>query len=474
MNAQPGHPGKLVVGWAWLRKQTAGVRRRLVLVATALVALALAIGAAAMLLILRQALLGAADRATVAKAHEVVAAVQNSSIDNVDRSLMATSDVVDLIQVVDSNGRVILTSKASGGGSALQTSIPEPGAQRTFGDIRLDGGNTEYRGVAIGVSTADGDAAVEVATSEGRAREVVLFVFVLLCAFFPFVLALVMWLVHVLVGRTLKPVEEIRSEVSQISTTDLSARVTVNESGDEIAALAETMNSMLDRLEDSYSRQLQFVGDASHELRSPLVTLVGIVDLAVTTGQPIDVATADQILKPEVTRLRDLITDLLLLASADESGLRLTNVDVDLDDLIDEQVRISELSHGISIDATIVPTRMTGDPQRLSSMIRNILDNAIRYSSERVSVRMSVDDARRTVRVEVSDDGPGIADDAKEHVFDRFVRLDPERDRRGGGTGLGLAIVSEIVRAHHGNVRALDSEFGGTTIRIELPLDMGD
>ncbi|ORM28768.1 hypothetical protein [Williamsia sp. 1135] len=140
MNAQPGQPGKHVGGWAWLRKQTAGVRRRLVLVATALVALALAIGAAAMLLILRQALLGAADRATVAKAEEVVAALQNSSIDNVDRSLMATSDVVDLIQIVDSNGRVILTSKASGVGSALQTSIPEPGAQRTFGDIRLDGG----------------------------------------------------------------------------------------------------------------------------------------------------------------------------------------------------------------------------------------------------------------------------------------------------------------------------------------------
>jgi signal transduction histidine kinase len=463
-------PGRVGAGArrSWVRSKTAGVRRRLVLVATALVALALAVGAAVMLLILREALVQAADRATEAKAHELVSAIDAGGLNGFDRSLLVTSDVVDLVQVVGPGGAVLFTSD-SGGRRALRPSIPEPGETTAFGDIHIGGGNTEYRGVAIGMTTEEGPVAVEVATSEGRAREVVLFVFVVLCCFFPIVLALVAWSVFWLVGRTLRPVEQIRTQVSELSTNDLSARVTVSDSGDEIAALAGTMNLMLDRLEDAYARQLQFMGDASHELRSPLVTLVGIVDLAIRTQQPIDVATADEILKPEISRLSNLITDLLLLARSDEQGLR-ASVDVDLDELVDEEIRRTELSHGVSIPAAITPARIRGDPQSLSSMLRNVLENAMRYATANVVVRMVPDYGLGVVRVEVSDDGPGIPDEARERIFDRFVRLDPDRDRRVGGAGLGLAIVREIAHAHGGRAWAAGSDMGGTRIVMELPL----
>ncbi len=280
---------------------------------------------------------------------------------------------------------------------------------------------------------------------------------------FPIILAVAAATTYQLVGRTLRPVEAIRTEVAEISRTGVARRVPVADTDDEIATLAVTMNEMLDALAFAREQQIRFVGDSSHELRSPLVTILGLLELAVRTGDPIDSETVSTLLLPEAQRLRDLVDDLLLLARADESGgLRPSLEEVDLDDIVNDEVTRLDLTTDLEISATVLPVRVAGDRDQLGRVVRNLCDNAVRHADSAVSVTMVVDPESVTVRV--ADDGPGIPPvDDRARVFDRFVRLDDSRDRRGG-TGLGLSIVDEIVRAHHGTVTVFDTDGGGCTI----------
>jgi signal transduction histidine kinase len=241
----------------------------------------------------------------------------------------------------------------------------------------------------------------------------------------------------------------------------------VPEKRDEISALALTMNEMLARIEAGHSAQQRFVGDASHELRSPLTTIISALEMAVAHPDLLDDELAKTTLLPEAHRMQALVDDLLLLARADERGLTMAHDDVDLDDLVlAEAERLSrETSLGIRTD--IVPTRVVGDAPRLSRMLRNLLDNAARHATSEVSVCTLT--CGEHVVLTVDDDGPGIAPADRERVFDRFVRLDAGRSRSSGGAGLGLAIVREIVAAHQGSVRIGDRPGGGTRVTVQLP-----
>lgn len=264
----------------------------------------------------------------------------------------------------------------------------------------------------------------------------------------------------------------VRSRVSDISMGRLDERVRVPASGDEIAHLAATMNDMLARLQAAHTAQRQFVSDASHELRSPLATITTALELACSRPElMIDAALIEAALLPEAHRMRELIDDLLLLARADENGLPMRVVDVDVDDLLHaEATRVRGLGP-LQVDVSVAPVRVRGDANHLQRLIRNLVDNAARHARHEIVLACHLDGAIAVI--EVADDGPGVPVMARRRVFDRFVRLDDPRSRLRGGAGLGLAIVAEIAAAHGGSVVVDDRVGGGArfVVRLPAPLD---
>jgi signal transduction histidine kinase len=263
-------------------------------------------------------------------------------------------------------------------------------------------------------------------------------------------------------------VDAIRARVADISTSDLSERVPVPDNFDEISALAVTMNEMLARIEAGHDAQRRFVGDASHELRSPVAAMLSALDVAAAHPEFLTEELATSTLRPEAQRMEALVEDLLLLARADERGLTLVRKDVDVDDIASVEMGRLLRETTMTIDADLVPTRIVGDPGGLSRVLRNLLDNAARHARSRVELRVRVADGVAVVTV--ADDGPGIPEPDRARVFDRFVRLDSDRARSSGGAGLGLAIVSEVVAAHGGHVTIGDRPGGGTVVTVQLPL----
>jgi signal transduction histidine kinase len=270
-----------------------------------------------------------------------------------------------------------------------------------------------------------------------------------------------------LVRRSLKSVDAIRSQVAEISTSDLAERVPVPTSRDAISSLAVTMNEMLARLEAGHRAQQRFVSDASHELRSPLATIISGLEVAEAHPELLDAELAIDNLLPEAHRMGTLIEDLLLLARADEQSLVLRKEQVPLGDLAEVEAARMRHGAGCTINTDISAAALIGDPVAVSRVIRNLVDNAVRHAKSRVDIAVGRRDGSATLTV--SDDGPGIAPAERARVFGRFVRLDSDRARSGGGTGLGLAIVAEVVAAQGGTVTIDDRPGGGTKMIVEFP-----
>jgi signal transduction histidine kinase len=226
------------------------------------------------------------------------------------------------------------------------------------------------------------------------------------------------------------------------------------------------MNEMLARLEAGHRAQQRFLGDASHELRSPLATIVSGLEVAEAHPELLDANLAVDTLLPEAHRMGALIEDLLLLARADEQSLVVRKEEVPVHELAEvEAARVRR--DGCTIHTRIAPACLIGDRVAVSRVIRNLVDNAVRHAKSRVDVQVGSDDSNVTLTV--TDDGPGIAPGDRARVFERFVRLEPDRARSSGGTGLGLAIVAEVVAAHGGTVAIDDRSGGGTTITVTFP-----
>ncbi|MFT3663370.1 MAG: ATP-binding protein [Gordonia sp. (in: high G+C Gram-positive bacteria)] len=443
------------------------VRSRTTLLATVLVTVALGFAAVAMVLAVKYVLFRGADDATETRARQIEAALQTERPSDLDGPLLLASQDIAVIQVIDASGRVVNSNEPRY--SAPLSRPVTPGRATVLDGVHADGTDDEFRARALGVRTDDGDFTIVAGTAEGPLNRLVVIVAAVSCILFPLIVIAMAILTHQLVGRTLRPVDDIRAQVDEISGGDLSRRVPVPRTGDEIAGLASTMNRMLGRIEASRREQLRFVNDASHELNSPLTTLVGLLDLAHETGRPIDVETAGSVMLPDALRLQKMVADLLLLARADESGVPLTRAEVDLDDVVAaEAVRLEALTD-LRVTVRIAPARVVADHDKIVRALRNLVENAVRHA--RGAVALTMDAGPRTVTVSVSDDGPGIPDADKSRVLDRFVRLDDARRRETGGSGLGLAIVTEIVRAHGGRVSVTDSRLGGTTVSLTLPIE---
>jgi signal transduction histidine kinase len=327
-----------------------------------------------------------------------------------------------------------------------------------------------YETLTRTVATPDGEVTVDAAVPVDQLAGTVDTLRQGLIVGLPALIAVVAALASVLVGRALRPVEAVRAEVDAITGSTMHRRVPVPPTGDEIGRLARTMNAMLGRLDASATRQRQFVADASHELRSPVAALRTSLEVARRNPDRADwPAVADAALAEEA-RLESLLDDLLLLAAHDENGAAAAaDGSVDLGALAEAE---SARPRGVPVDVELLAGTdgapvVVGDADRLSRAVANLVENAARYASGAVELRVAR--LGDTVRLTVDDDGPGIPADDRERVFERFTRLDDGRARPEGGTGLGLAVVRSIVDQHHGRVRVEDGPLGGARLTVELP-----
>ena len=265
-------------------------------------------------------------------------------------------------------------------------------------------------------------------------------------------------------GRALAPVGVMTRRVRELSATTLDARVPVPPTDDEIAELASTMNEMLDRLQTASVSQRQFVSDASHELRSPVASIRAQLETALTYPEDVDWPSVARIVLAEDARLEHLVGNLLAMARLEEGRLGPRH-DVDIDDLVMAQ---TQRLTGVHIDLSGVSAgRVWGNPDELTSVIRNLLDNAARYAESTVSV--SVQENGPWVVIAVSDDGPGIPVEDRTRVFERFARLQEGRSRDQGGTGLGLALSQRVTLAHGGKIHVEEAPSGGARFVVSLP-----
>jgi signal transduction histidine kinase len=282
------------------------------------------------------------------------------------------------------------------------------------------------------------------------------------------VVAVLTLLVWWLAGRLLAPVEALRSEVAAIGGTDLHRRVRQPPGDDEIGRLARTMNQMLGRLDDAVGRQQRFVADASHELRGPLTRIRTELEVDLANPGPVDrLGDTHRSVLAEVTGLQRLVDDLLQLARADAGVASDRREPVDLDDLVLREARRVRASGRVALDGTgVSAAQVIGDPDQLTRAIRNLVDNAERHAASRVALALAEVDGVAVLTI--GNDGPGIPEDQRERIFERFGRLDDARDRGTGGAGLGLAITREIVERHGGTITAEPGEEGARFV-VRIP-----
>jgi signal transduction histidine kinase len=441
------------------------VRARTTLGAGVVVLAALVIGAVAFVVVLRLVLLDGVRTSAEAGLEQVSSRVE------ADGAAAVTGYEDVLVQVIGDGGAVLAHGEDADG-AALPTADESRWTHDgerwllVADDVELPGGGEAT--LVYGTTLDQADTAARTAV-------------VLLAVGVPVLVLLLVAVTWAVTGRSLRPVERMRTEVETIRAARPDARVEVPDTGDEVARLASTMNAMLDRLERSAESQRRFVSDASHELRSPIASIRQHAEVAVAHPERTEVADLADVVRSEAVRLQDLVTGLLELSRLDEGGIR-TRRPVDLDDLaLDAVARARARSAAgvapardgaapaVRVDGSAISAaRVLGDERVLAGVVRNLVDNAVRHASTRVAVSLAEHDGSAVLMVD--DDGTGVPEDERERVFERFVRLDEARSRDAGGAGLGLAIVRDAVRAHGGDTTVVTSPLGGARFVVRIAL----
>lgn len=278
-----------------------------------------------------------------------------------------------------------------------------------------------------------------------------------------------------LAGRALKPVDLITRSAKKITAENLSHRLEVVNPNDEIGRLAETFNHTLARLENSFRRTRQFSADVSHELRTPLTILRGETEVGIKwVKEPEEFRELLQSNLDEIKRMSDIIEYLLELSRAEEGGLKLELLEIDLQSILDELVhqrtilaREKELQINLKITGQVF---VMGDWMRLRQVFANLIDNAIKYTPPGGAITVSLGKDNGKARVEVIDTGIGIPAEDIPYIFDRFYRVDKARNRADGGSGLGLSLVRSFTEAHGGTIEVVSRVGSGSTFIVILPL----
>jgi two-component system OmpR family sensor kinase len=326
------------------------------------------------------------------------------------------------------------------------------------------------RAVKLGTVTAIVGAGQPLATVE-RAQHGVARAFILAGAI---VLAVALLASYLAGARVSAPLRRMAAVATRVDAGDLAPRMELSSRrAEEVRVLAEAFNHMLDRLAEAFASQRAFVADASHELRTPLTVIRGQLEVLAAQEDPSteEVRRVERLVQAEITRISRLVDDLLVLAQAEQTNfLRKETVDV--------RSFVEDIWDGMSLTAArrfelgpVPGGSLRADPDRLAQALRNLARNAIEHTTDQTGlVRLEV---RRLgpgeLEFAVVDDGPGIAAEERERVFERFHRTDTARSRANGGAGLGLAIVRAVAEAHGGQVHAAAANGRGARIELVLP-----
>jgi heavy metal sensor kinase len=375
-------------------------------------------------------------------------------------------------QVLDRSGRVLV----SWGGADRPIVPAEARANALLGDAPVLSVRFNGRRVRASVSSVRrlgrrqvlvvAEALQDVEEPARRVRALLLLVGPVAIA----ATALVGWW---LARKALLPVARMTSEAEAIDVDRLHERIAVPRAADELAHLAVTLNAMLDRLEAGVVEKRRLVADASHELRSPLAVMRAELDVSLRGDRlPPEARAVLESAREEVDSMTRTVDNLLTLAQVDEGRLAILRTRVELlgaSEAAARPLRPLAADKAILLEVDGEPCEAQADPQRLHHALTNLIENAIKFSPRGGEVRISTWSSEHEVGVTVADDGPGIPEDARAHVFDRFYRVDRARGRDIGGSGLGLAICREIASAHGGRVWFESREGGGSAFSLALP-----
>ena len=377
-----------------------------------------------------------------------------------------------VVQVVDADGRIVA---ASPGADRLVPLLPDAQATtlaRSHAGVMLDGrplGLPELlRVVAVAGKQRE---TVIAAVSDDAVHDTLTTVTHILLFGTPLLLALLIWVSWLITGSTLRPITALRRGAEQVTAAAGARPLPVPEARDEVHSLAVTLNDMLSRLATAQQRQRQFVSDTAHELRSPIAGMRAQLEVALDHPESQEWEQTARDVLADTMRLSRLAEDLLALARLEESGgqSRAPGSPVDLAVLV-HGIPDGYAQAGVTVVADApAPCPVTGDPEALRRMLVNLVDNAVRYASSRVTV--AARPAGDAVLVTVTDDGPGIPADQAERAFERFTTLDDARARPDGevsGAGLGLAIVRATAHAHGGRAW-LEDAGPGLRVAVRLP-----
>ncbi|NMM64888.1 HAMP domain-containing histidine kinase [Clostridium sp. P21] len=276
--------------------------------------------------------------------------------------------------------------------------------------------------------------------------------------------------------KMLKPIDHITKTAENISIKNLKERIEVKEgSDDELKRLASTFNKMIDRLQEAFNRQAQFVSDASHELRTPIAVIQGYANLLDRWGKDDRNALEKSIygIKLEAANMADLIEKLLFLARGDSDTQVIEKKEFWLNELIDEVVEESKI---IAQDRSICSNKndivkIFADHKMIKQMLRIFIDNSLKFTSENGRINISSEVQNKAVKITVSDTGIGIPENEIKNIFNRFYIVDKSRSKEKGGTGLGLSIAKWIVDMHKGTINVESEEGKGTKIVVTLNID---
>ena len=283
---------------------------------------------------------------------------------------------------------------------------------------------------------------------------------------------------YFLAARSLAPIASMAARAAEISATNLRDRLPVS-GGEELAGLARVVNDLLGRLEASFSQQRRFMADASHELRTPTAIIRAEADVALAHEhrREQEYRATITVMRDAARRLTRIVDDLFLLARADSGNLVARREPVYLEELVYDAARaVRPLADQRSIRIElqdVVEAPFEGDADLLGRLLLNLLDNAIKHAPDGSAVEVVMSHRDATYEIAVVDAGPGIPAEARERIFERFVRLDAARARSEqsstSGAGLGLAIARRIAEVHGGRLELMESRPGRTEFRVSLP-----
>jgi len=382
------------------------------------------------------------------------------------------------IRVTRQDGSVFYVSGAPKDQSFDPTHLPalKPSAEKEFSrKLRLPDGETLIV-AALNYTTPDHRRfLIEVGVPLDPVATMLGHLFVQLSFGLPVALLVAILGGYFLVRRALWPVEQIARKAEQITQHNLTERLPVARTGDELERLSISLNHMIGRLEDAVQNSKRFVADASHELRTPLTVLRGELENLGLDAR-LDGGARDTIgsMLEEVERLTDIVEGLVALSRLDAGEAKREWVQFDLAELAAttaDQMNLLAEDKGITVQCgSSQNVFVEGDRARLKQVVVNLLDNAIKYTSAGGLIQLNVTRQNGHAILSVTDNGIGIPAEAVPHVFERFFRVDKARSRDEGGAGIGLSIVKSVCAAHGAEVQVESTVGKGSRFRITLPL----